>query len=139
MSIKIPREFRLLEELDNSSQITGVSYGLEDPSDNDFINWTGGLMANTGHFIGLTFECLPTYPESAPIIHFDKDLINQSPSNQEDEMKTYLKRVHTMCKREVLKSGDEVITSHLKDDVLSWNESKTIGSYLFELHKKIFS
>lgn len=126
---KIPREFRLLDELDNSSAVAGVSYGLEDASDNDFVNWTGSLMTNTGHFVGFTFVCKPDYPTSRPVIQFNKEYITQTKKDYDDEMGTYVEKVNSLCT-----SG----TSNLSDTILTWNDSKTIGSYLKELHKKIF-
>ena len=125
---KIPRTFRLLEELENSSKINGVSYGLEDSTDNNFIKWTGSLIANTGHFICLSFECKPDYPTSRPIVQFDKEYKSRTKKDYEDEMGTYVERLNALCV-----SG----TSTLSDSVLSWNDKKTIGSYLEELKKKI--
>ena len=129
MDTEIPREFQLLDELHESSTFNGISYGLEDPTDNTFTKWTGSLMANTGHCVNLMFTCDENYPNTKPDISFDKTYINQIESDYEDEFKSYLTNIHQICDKG---------TSKLKDDIITWNKKKTIGIVLQELRNIIF-
>ena len=67
----IPRNFRLMDELDGSSKFPGVSYGLQNPEDIDFIYWYGTFITGTGHTINFNFICDDTYPFTSPLFYFD--------------------------------------------------------------------
>lgn len=74
----MPRNFRLLEELDKGEHGLGdpnVSYGLEVGDDITLSHWTGMIQgpANTvydGRFYSLKIHCGPNYPQEAPQVSF---------------------------------------------------------------------
>ena len=84
MAIEVPRNFRLLEELEvgekNQDLPSGISFGLEDQSDSTLTNWVGSILGNPNtHFanrlIEIHFSCGPSYPKQPPTIRF-RDKVN---------------------------------------------------------------
>ncbi|THU95018.1 UBC-like protein [Dendrothele bispora CBS 962.96] len=121
---KIPRNFRLLEELEKGEKGIGdgsCSYGLEDGDDIMMSNWTGTIIG-PGHTVhenriySLKITCGPSYPDSAPTIRF-------------------LSKVNIPF---VNQSTGEVDPSKLSV-LYNWNRQFTMETLLVEIRKEMAS
>ncbi|EKD15975.1 hypothetical protein LZ554_005309 [Drepanopeziza brunnea f. sp. 'monogermtubi'] len=79
---KVPRNFRLLEELEKGEKGLGAescSYGLTDGDDLLMSNWNGTILGpphsvHENRIYGLTMHCGPDYPDKPPTIQFTNQI-----------------------------------------------------------------
>eukprot|EP00002_Diphylleia_rotans_P036191 TRINITY_DN7949_c0_g1_i1.p1 TRINITY_DN7949_c0_g1~~TRINITY_DN7949_c0_g1_i1.p1 ORF type:complete len:141 (+),score=29.41 TRINITY_DN7949_c0_g1_i1:75-497(+) len=87
--VVVPRNFRLLEELEKGEKGLGdptISYGLDDGSDVMMTNWTGTILGPAGttfdsRIYTVKIICGEHYPDRAPTVRFVSK-INLSCVNQ---------------------------------------------------------
>lgn len=78
MSVEVPRNFRLLEELENGEKGMGseaCSIGLADSDDISMTHWNGTILgpphsAYENRIYSVTLEAGPEYPHHPPTIKF---------------------------------------------------------------------
>ncbi|KAI3630091.1 hypothetical protein MIR68_011526 [Amoeboaphelidium protococcarum] len=121
---KVPRNFKLLEELEKGEKGIGdgsVSYGLADSDDLLMSNWNGTILgpSHTVHenrIYSVKIHCGDNYPEEAPTVQFHSK-INLSCVNQ---------------------SNGRVEKSKL-NCLSSWRRTFSIETVLSELRKEMAS
>ncbi|KAK5108382.1 E2 ubiquitin-conjugating protein mms2 [Meristemomyces frigidus] len=78
MGAKVPRNFRLLEELEKGEKGLGAeacSYGLDEGDDLLMTNWNGTILGpphsnHENRIYSLKIHCGPSYPDSPPSVTF---------------------------------------------------------------------
>eukprot|EP00959_Pyramimonas_sp_CCMP1952_P459997 9479137-Pyramimonas_sp.AAC.1 len=122
-AVVVPRNFRLLEELEKGEKGIGdgtVSYGMDDPDDVLMRSWRGTIIGppNTVHdcrIYSLKIYCSEEYPDKPPTVRF-------------------VSRVSMGC---VNKNNGEV---DAKFPVLGqWNRTYTMETILSELRRDMAS
>ncbi|KAH9835516.1 Ubiquitin-conjugating enzyme variant MMS2 [Teratosphaeria destructans] len=90
---KVPRNFRLLEELEKGEKGLGAeacSYGLDEGDDLSLTNWNGTILGpphsvHENRIYSLRIHCGPEYPDSPPQVTFISKVnlpcVNQSNGN----------------------------------------------------------
>lgn len=94
MAIVVPRNFRLLDELEKGQKgdcASGVTWGLEQSDDITLTYWSGtifGPPATTfeNRIYSLSIVCDHTYPDTAPQIRFNTQ-INLAPVDKNGSIK----------------------------------------------------
>lgn len=77
-TVIVPRNFKLLEELENSEKGHGdmsISFGLVDSADTFLSYWNGGILGpagtqHDGRFYELRIHCNDQYPAVPPVLKF---------------------------------------------------------------------
>lgn len=117
---KIPRNFKLLEELEKGEKGLGpdsCSYGLADPNDITMSNWNATILGppNSNHenrIYSLKINCGNDYPDKPPIVKF-------------------ISKINLPC---VDKSNGNVIPEKFKT-LSNWSRSYSIEILLLDLRK----
>jgi len=121
---KVPRNFRLLEELEKGEKGIGdgsCSYGLEDGDDIMMSNWNGTIIG-PGHTVhenriySLKITCGESYPDAPPDVQF-------------------LSRVNLPFVNQINGKVDPVKLPVLS----SWNRNSSIEHVLVEIRKEMAS
>ncbi|CAI4062283.1 hypothetical protein N7582_002092 [Saccharomyces uvarum] len=107
---KVPRNFRLLEELEKGEKGFGpesCSYGLADSDDITMTKWNGTILGpphsnHENRIYSLSIECGPNYPDSPPKVTFISKInlpcVNQTTGEIQTDFHTLRdwKRAYTM-------------------------------------------
>ncbi|KDN41333.1 UBC-like protein [Tilletiaria anomala UBC 951] len=121
---KIPRNFRLLEELEKGEKGIGdgtCSYGLDDGSDVMMSHWNGTIIG-PGHSVhqnriySLRIHCGAEYPDRPPEVHF-------------------LTKINLPC----VDQSNGKVEPRLFPVLAQWRRDYTIETILIELRREMAS
>ena len=68
----LPRNFKLLEELENDSKYNGISYGLKNPDDINLQNFSGMIIDQNANMSTFDIFCSNDYPKKPPTVKLMK-------------------------------------------------------------------
>ena len=109
----LPRNFKLLEEIENDSKYNGISYGLKKADDIDLREFTGMVIDEKGNISTFEIYCSDEYPRKPPIVK----LIN-----------TNNRRVYDQFENSILKKTCDVISR--------WKETSCMADILVHIQKR---
>ncbi|CCE65045.1 hypothetical protein TPHA_0J02250 [Tetrapisispora phaffii CBS 4417] len=118
---KVPRSFRLLEELEKGEKGMGpesCSYGLADSDDISMTNWNGTILGpphsnHSNRIYSLSIECGPSYPDEPPTLKF-------------------ISKINLNC----VDSATGVVKPDF-NPIKNWKRSYTMETILLELRKEM--
>ncbi|KAM7270989.1 hypothetical protein ACFE04_030203 [Oxalis oulophora] len=154
-SVVVPRNFRLLEELERGEKGIGdgtVSYGMDDGDDIYMRSWTGTIIGphNTvheGRIYQLKLFCDKDYPEKPPTVRFHSR-VNMTCVNHETGVdKFILSTSLILCSSNLFReclfllfksiSGSEKIDSKKFVPLANWQREYTMEDILTQLKKEM--
>ncbi|RLV87858.1 Ubiquitin-conjugating enzyme variant MMS2 [Meyerozyma sp. JA9] len=120
---KIPRNFKLLEELEKGEKGLGaesISYGLSSQDDITMTNWNGTILGpphstHENRIYSLTIICDESYPDKPPTVKF-------------------ISKINLPC---VGPSGQVLVDQF--ETLKNWKRSYTMETVLLELRKSMAS
>jgi len=121
---RVPRSFRLLEELEKGEKGIGdgsCSYGLDNSDDNTLTDWNGTIIG-PGHTVhenriySLRITCGEEYPDQPPTVQF-------------------LSRVNLSFVSQV----DGKVDRNKLPVLADWNRTKTLETLLVEIRREMAS
>lgn len=111
--MSLPRNFKLLEEIENDSKHNGISYGLKEADDIELRDFTGMIIDKNGGISTFDIHCSERYPQKAPTVKL---------------VSTDNKRVIELFNNLMLKESCDV----MKD----WKETSSMAEVLLYIQKK---